>query len=215
MSSNYDLVFLGRQGGGKGTQIRRFLDTYPKYKVFEMGLAFRELLKTDIPLAEEIRERYDAGYLMTDEQVMSVFEHAMSNLDPLPKKMIFDGIPRRLGQKTLFAEWMKKNGREFKVLSINIDNDEAISRLQKRRVCTDCGKNFHPSYIQLKCDECMGKLETRRDESYESILKRLAEYEKYTVPVLDRYREEGDLIEIDGTRSIDTVHKEILSKLAL
>ena len=208
-----DFVFLGRQGSGKGTQVQKFLTAHPEYTKFEMGGAFRNLLKTDTPLAHEIQKVYDNGVLASDEQVMRVFTDAMEKYETLPAHMTFDGIPRKVGQKGMFDEWMKEQGRDFRVINIKISRDEAVSRLTQRRICEDCGKAFMPDYTAETCDVCGGKLITRRDETPESIQKRLDEFEKFTVAVLEAYDQEGILIDINGEQMPDAVFAEIMEKV--
>lgn len=101
------------------------------------------------------------------------------------KGYILDGFPRTLGQVKAF-----KNGID-KVIYLNVPDKEALWRLSFRN-----GEN-------------------REDETLKAILKRIELFHKLTEPVLGYYRKKGVLVEIDGEKSIEDIHKEILKKLSL
>ncbi len=213
-----DIVILGIQGSGKGTQGRKLSKEFGFF-IFEMGAVFRELLKTDSPLAEHLKGIINKGNLVDDENVMKVFYDAIEkikekNNGALPEKMIFDGIPRRLGQKKEFDLWMEKQGRDFVVLNILISEEEALNRLVRRKVCASCGKSFMPDYDKEFCDECGGKIVIREDESADAIRARIKDFKEYTEPVLREYEKEGKLININGKQAPDDVYKEIKEKLS-
>ncbi len=209
-----DFIILGIQGSGKGTQGRKLGEKYG-YTIFEMGVAFRTLIKESSELANRVREIINKGNLVDDETVMNVFLNSIKTqfAEGIPDKMIYDGIPRRLGQKKLFDNWMAEQGREFRVIDIVISEDEAIKRLVQRRVCSQCGKPFSANYKSDRCDVCDGIIEIREDESKDAILTRIADFKKYTTPVLDEYREEGLLISINGEQSPENVFIEIENKI--
>ncbi len=193
----------------------QFLNKHPEYKLFEMGQELRNILKTDSPFAKEIQEKYDSGFLMSDEQIIYAFTEAMSKFKPMPEKMIFDGIPRKIKQKEFFDKWMKDNGRDFKVININISMETAVERLLNRRICKPCNTVYGASHTSPTCDTCDGELTVRRDESHDAIEKRLSEFEAHTKDVLERYRGENNLIDINGEKDISIVQKELLEKLNL
>lgn len=105
------------------------------------------------------------------------------NRQSYEKGYILDGFPRTLGQAKAF-----KNGID-KVLYLNVSDKEALWRL--------AGRNDG----------------TREDETLNAILRRIESFHKFTEPVLDFYRKNGKLVEINGEQSIDDIHKEILHKM--
>jgi adenylate kinase len=96
---------------------------------------------------------------------------------------ILDGFPRTMSQVENFT-----NGVD-KVIYINISDSEALKRIAAR------GDS------------------TREDETEEAIKERIASFHKFTEPVLDYYRKEGLLVEVDGERAIDKIHQDIMQKI--
>ena len=180
-----------------------------------MGQAFRDLLKTTEPLAEEVRDIINRGNLVDNERVMLVFRDAMEKLkkDGMPEHMIFDGIPRRPGQDDLFEEWVREEGRDFRVVNILISEEESLNRLVRRKVCEECGKPFTFAYKSDVCDKCGGKIVVREDESADSIRQRIADFKEYTVPMIERYKERDLLIDINGEQTPDEVFEELEEKV--
>ncbi len=96
---------------------------------------------------------------------------------------ILDGFPRTLGQAEAF-----KNGID-KVIYLRVSDKEALWRLSYRNG------------------------ESREDETLAAIRKRIESFHKFTEPVLDYYRSKGKLIEIDGEKQVEEIHKEIMHSL--
>ncbi|MBI2038417.1 MAG: hypothetical protein HYT19_00645 [Candidatus Nealsonbacteria bacterium] len=99
---------------------------------------------------------------------------------------------------------------------MNISRKESFNRLTKRRQCKKCGQliPWVGDFKKLKkCDKCGGELVVRADDSLISIKKRLEEYKNKTVPVINYYKKQGRIIEINGEQSIGNVFKDILKTL--
>ena len=104
-----------------------------------------------------------------------------------------------------------------KVISLNVPDELIVGRVVGRRVCKDCGGSFHvefnPPKVEGVCDFCGGELIQRKDDSAETVGKRLQEYHSQTAPLFDFYMERGILADIDGTKEIDEITKEIFNIL--
>ena len=210
-----DFVFLGIQGSGKGTQARKIAQKYG-YGIFEMGRVLREFIKTETPLAKEVKEIINKGNLLDNERLVRVFRDVVNKMKKdgeLKDKMIFDGIPRRFGQDEQFDEWMKSEGREFRIVNIVISEEEALNRLVRRRVCEDCGAPFTFDYKSDVCDKCGGNVVVREDENAGAIRQRIEDFKTFTLPMLEAYRERGVVVDINGEQSIEDVAIEIETKL--
>jgi adenylate kinase len=88
-----------------------------------------------------------------------------------------------------------------------------------RWVCPNCHATYHEKYKQENikgyCDRCGTKLVQREDDRPERIKMRLREYNSTIQPILDHYKDEGILVEIDASPSIEEIHKVVVEKLNL
>lgn len=203
-----DLVLFGIQGSGKGTLGKIIADKYG-FEIFETGGQLRILAQEDTELGRKVKSIVEAGHLVPNEVVMDIIENFMSHLPP-NKNVIFDGIPRKPEQAKSFDELMKKLGREFTCIFINVPEEVAIKRLSSRRICGKCKKVFAADYTKPECENCGGTLITRNDDNPESIKIRVKAYYDETSPVIERYKTSGNLLVINGDQSIKDAGEEIL-----
>lgn len=149
------------------------------------GHIFRELAKEKTRQGRYIKETLNAGFLIPDEKTLEIVKEYL--LRPEYKNgYILDGFPRTIVQ----AESFKVN--IDKVIYLKILDEEALKRLQVQ-----------------------GKSGGREDTSSQAIQKRIDSFHKFTEPVIDYYRKKGLLLEVDGERTIEEIHKDILLKLNL
>jgi adenylate kinase len=199
------VVIMGPQGAGKGTQSSRIAEAFGVEHV-STGDMLRE--NRDMETAQGTpREYMEAGELVPDQVMEAVVEGALSDLDGY----VLDGYPRTREQ----AEFLAGIEDVDYVLLIEVSEAVSVERLTGRRVCDDCGANYHvdfdPPEEEGVCDECGGELHRREDDHPEAIRTRLAEYREETEPVVAYYREETDVpvAEIDGERTPDEVWTDV------
>ena len=203
---------FGRQGSGKGTQGKYFADRY-HLTPFVMGDELRKLATEDSELGKKVKSIIEAGHLVSDDVVMEIIENFINGLKP-GTNVMFDGIPRKIGQAEKFDALMEKNHRNTKGVILNISEETAIRRLTSRRMCSQCKAIFPANYDKPFCKTCGGTLESREDDSnMDSIRNRLNAFNNETMPVIERYRKEGKLIELNGEPDIDQVNTEAFPKL--
>lgn len=211
-----NLLIFGPQGCGKGTQADLLSEKYNLVHI-ETGQIFREIAKEDTPLGKEIKDLNEKKEMIPDSITMEVLS---KELEKVPDGMgiILDSAPRLTSQIELIEEMLGKFGREVdKAISITLPREISIARISKRYICPKCFKQFVlgediKSENDL-CPECGNKVRQRIDDTPEGVVKRLDTFEKVTVPVIEHYRQEGKLIEVDGTQSKDEVFEDIVSKL--
>ena len=185
------IFFIGPQGSGKGTQAK-LLAKKLDFFYWEMGGILREVAAGDTILGLRIKKLIDSGVLLSDEDLYQVVKMRLKEI-PLTQGVIFDGIPRRLGQAEFLLGYLKEQGRkDFTTLYVSLPKTESIARLLKRAA-----------------------LEKRADDTLEKIEFRLAQYMEETVPVLDYLKQNSDFIEIDGSPDIAEVEKKIDQKLEI
>jgi len=179
------IFFIGPQGSGKGTQAK-ILAKRLNFFYWEMGGILREVAKEGSELGGKVKELVDNGILLPDELLLQVVESRLSKMSP-NTGVIFDGIPRRLGQAEFLINFLKKQGRtNFTTLFIDLPKEESLNRLLLR-----------------------AQKEGRADDTKEKIEIRLQQYYSDTLPVLDFLKTESAFFEIDGRPNIEEVSKNI------
>ncbi len=203
------LILFGPQGSGKGTAAS-FLTKEYGIPHISTGEIFRKNIEEKTELGNEVQKIVTSGELVPDELTFKAVENRLHE-DDCQKGFILDGFPRNLKQANLLMDTFKIDS----VIFINVPENISVERITNRRQCKNCGaiynlKSLPPKTIG-KCDICGGDLYQRKDDTEEAILKRLEIYRKETLPLHDFFK--NITIEIDGTKAIDEVNKEIFQKL--
>lgn len=212
-----NLVILGPQGCGKGTQAEKLVEKYGLYHI-DMGKALREAAKEETELGQKLNEVINVRKeLVSDDLVVSVLRRELEKV-PAEQGIIFDGAPRRIEQVDEVEGLFKEFGRIFdKVIHVNISEKESIFRISKRYNCTKCakglilGKDFQN--IGEACHYCDSPIEQRLDDTPDGVRKRLKIFHEETLPVIEYYRKEGKLIEVNGEQNPEKVLEEIIASL--
>ena len=104
-------------------------------------------------------------------------------------------------------------------MNFSVDDGELVNRLTGRRVCPKCGAAYHTALAKPEksgvCDRCGSDLIQRDDDKEETIRKRLSVYKKETQPLIDYYRREGTLKEIEGLGEPGEIFKRLSKALGL
>ncbi len=206
-----DIILFGMQGSGKGTQ-GKYLAEKHSLKIFEMGGQLRQLIESQSPLGEKIKDIVNSGNLVDDNTIVEVVSNFLSTLSS-DQNVLFDGIPRTATQSEKLLDLLSQNNRDAFAVLIKISEDEAIKRLTQRRVCEKCKGVYAPSYKSDVCEHCGGKLIVRHDDNIESIQRRLENYRNETLPVIESFYERDRLIEVDGEQLIEKVTEETFEKV--
>ena len=201
--SDLKVLILGAPGAGKGTQSSRIAEAFDVDHV-----TTGDILRANKDMETEYgtpREYMEAGELVPDEVVDTIVEEELSG----GEGFVLDGYPRNHSQ----AENLDRVTDLDVVLYLDVGRDELIDRLTGRRVCADCGENYHLEYSPPEndgvCDVCGGELVQRDDDTEETVKERLRVYEENTEPMIDRYEKRGDLVRIDGEQHPDEVFADI------
>jgi len=203
-----NIILLGPPGAGKGTYAMILSRRY-NIPHISVGQLFRESIKNNTELGEKVREYVNSGRLVPDEITIQVVGKRLKKED-CKNGFIFDDYPRTIAQ----AKALKKLKKIDIVFNL-IASDEVIAdRLSGRRTCKKCGAMFNiknvPPKVEGICDVCSGELYQREDETPEIIKKRLKEYEQKTKPLIDYYKKEGLLDDIDANPPFEESYKVIL-----
>lgn len=211
-----NLLLLGPQGSGKGSQAEKLIEKFGLAYI-EMGGLLRKIAKEDSSLGNKVKDFIEKGFLVPDEVTIEVLNNYLRGIGEL-EGMVLDGFPRVLSQAKYFERFLNEKGKKIDlVIYLTLSREDTLRRLTNRRICPQCGRIFNlltnPPQKEGICDSCQGKLILRSDETPEAINKRLDEFEKQTKPLIDFFRQRNILEEIDGSPSIDAVFAKILQKL--
>ncbi len=206
--ANPHLLILGPPGAGKGTQSSNIAEEYGVEHV-TTGDALRANKDMDISDMDTEydtpREYMEAGDLVPDAVVNAIVDEALNSADGF----VLDGYPRNLDQ----AEELEDMTDLDVILSLDVSRDELVDRLTGRRVCDECGENYHVEFNQPEeegvCDECGGELIQREDDNEESVNNRLDVFEDNTKPVIEHYQDHDGFVAIDGEQTPDDVWADI------
>jgi adenylate kinase len=212
-----NIVILGPQGSGKGTQTALLAEKYNLAHI-ETGKILREIANSNHPRSEEIKNIMNNGLLVSDKILEEVMVGAMDNQKD-KAGFVFDGTPRNLEQYNLIKKILEERGESLdKVIVVNISEDESIKRLSARRSCSVCGKVYNiitnPSPNGDFC-ECGGRLFQREDDRPQLIKKRLQTYHEQTSKVIELAKNDGILEEINGERPIEEIFNNIVKSIEI
>ncbi len=214
MTKPLNLIILGPQGSGKGTQAELLAKKF-NLVVLGAGYLLREIAKTNTPLGREVHQRINVeGRHVRPEIISEVFKDKLQSLPP-NQGVIMESYPRNLDQYAIFEEfWPKLHRGDYQVLFIELSVDEAVKRLSIRRVCENCEANYIAGSVE-RCARCGGRLIQRVDDHPEAVKERLKLFSELTLPMVEQMEKGGKVIRINGAPSIEEVNKEILEKLHL
>ena len=206
------IVLLGAPGCGKGTQGHRLAESY-KVPEISTGDLLREAVAAGTTLGKAAKAVMDAGQLVSDDIVLGAIRERLTVGDT-GNGFILDGFPRNAAQAEQLDELLDQLGQPIDLaLLIEVDVDMILQRLLGRRTCVSCGTSYNiftaPPRLDDSCDECGGRLKRRGDDNEETIGNRLRIYEIQTLPVIDRYREQGRLRVVQGLGDIGDVFKAV------
>ncbi|MCL6621316.1 MAG: adenylate kinase [Syntrophobacterales bacterium] len=209
-----NLILLGGPGAGKGTQAKKLIDKYQIPQI-STGDILRAAVKEGTEMGRKAKEYMDAGKLVPDEVVIGIIRDRLAQPD-CRKGFILDGFPRTVPQaEALDKVLAEMNSKIDHVISIDVDEEELVTRLTGRRTCKnpDCGQMYHIKFNPPKkegvCDKCGSELYQRDDDNEATVRSRLATYNQATKPLIDYYQAKGLLRPIKGVGSIDDIFTQI------
>ena len=186
-----NILLLGAQGSGKGTQAKLISKTYGIPQI-ATGDMIREMKELDTPLGREVKAVYDAGELVNDELMIRLIDGRLDRGDTLPG-FVLDGFPRTMAQAEALDALLARLGRGLDVvLEFQIaDRQTLLGRMLKRAA-----------------------EEGRSDDTPEAIRRRLELYDRETAPLVEYYRStRGNVVGIHADRAVDDVFAEIRDAL--
>ena len=215
MKKNINIIIMGPQGSGKGTQARMLAEKYD-LGIFETGDVLRKIAKQDTEIGRKINEIINIkGELVPwDFMKKEILGQKLGELDK-SKGIIFDGTPRIMEEAEFWNEKLKEVGRNIDyVFYVDISKEESIKRISSRKQCREkghlliVGKDVKEG--DTKCPICGSEVYRREDDTPEKVLNRLEWNERLLKPVIEYYRDKNMLTEINGEQGVEEVFGEIV-----
>jgi adenylate kinase len=180
-----NLLLLGPQGAGKGTQAKRISSNYGVPHV-STGDMFRAAIEAGTPLGRQVEPLLKDGILVPDELTVSMIRERLSE-DDAANGFVLDGFPRNLAQARALDDMLREIGRGLDaILFFDVPDSVGMERALKR-----------------------AQIEHRDDDTSEVIARRLATYHDETEPVIEHYRTTGKLVPLHAGRTVEEVWHQI------
>lgn len=206
------LIFLGPPGSGKGTQAEKLHQNFRLVQL-STGNLFREHIKNETTLGLKVKTILAQGELVPDDLTVQMVVDRLDKPDTI-MGVVFDGFPRTRDQALALQHRLDEKGKCITAAVLfRITDDEIVERLSARRTCPKDNSIYNlksnPPKQDDKCDLCGTALVMRNDDQPEVIRHRLQVYSQQTEPLIEFYREQDMLIEIDATRSIHEIEAQL------
>jgi adenylate kinase len=195
-------IFIGRYGSGKGTQAKLLIgalqkaDPDKKVLYMETGAEFRKFMaRSDNHTAIMTKKVVDGGGLLPEFMPIHLWSNLLVNDYTSREHLVFDGSPRKLLEAQILDQVFSFYGMEKPwVVFLNVDHVASLKRLILR-----------------------GSQSGRADDNKEAIERRKNAFEKDVDPVIEWYRTDPNIrfLDIDGERSIEEIHLDIVKKVGL
>jgi len=210
------LILLGPPGAGKGTQAARICRKYSIPHI-STGDIFRSHIKEGTEFGKKAQEYMNKGQLVPDDLVLEIAEARLMEED-CKNGFLLDGFPRTVNQAEQLDRFLdERNLSVDKVLNIEVDKEELMTRLIGRRVCRSCGATYHvinmPPEKEGVCDVCGGELYQRSDDTAATVENRIEVHNAQTMSLVEHYEKVGKIAHIDGSKELDNVFSDIVNAI--
>ena len=212
------IIMLGPPGAGKGTQAKLIAQRYEIPQI-STGDLLRDNVAHKTDLGLRAQASMDRGDLVPDDLVCDMVALRLQLADCV-KGFILDGFPRTVQQASWLDGYLEtmRAGKNAAgqaacappvVIRLMVEYNNSLQRIVGRRSCPTCGRiyniYFQPPIVEGICDFDGTPLVSRLDDSEDVVKERLKTYERQTLPLVDYYRAQGRLVEIDGDLPVEDV----------
>ena len=200
-----NIIVIGAPGSGKGVQCE-LLSTALHLTHISAGQLLRDEIARKTSAGREAHSSMKHGQYVPTPLIMKLLERRLKRTDA-KKGFILDGCPRDIEQ----ARELHNRIPLDIVIFLHVPPRIILSRLANRRQCASCGHIETSS--QKKCSKCGATLARRSDDDPRIVNKRIALYKQTITPILNYYQSERILHRINGARTIERVHRDVMTAI--
>src|SRR5438046_4810614 len=209
-----DLLLIGAQGSGKGTQAEKLSQALGIPHVAS-GDLFRKAIDEKTELGIKAKAYIDRGELVPDDLTVTMVVKRLEEPD-CSQGVLFDGFPRTVAQAEVLDKGLQEVGKQIDLaIYLQVLREELLKRLSGRYICKAkqhvYNINTHPPKVAGVCDIDGSELYQRSDDTGEAVQKRMDIFFNETIRLLDYYGNQKKLVEVDETQDIDKVQQSLLS----
>lgn len=210
------IVFMGPPGAGKGTQAERVAEELGLEHIAP-GDLFRQAVKQGDRLGTEVKAFMEQGILVPDNITIKVILERLSKQADC-EGVVLDGFPRNYNQAVALDEALEQQKKTIDLaVNILVGQPELVRRLSSRWLCRECQAPYsfgsQPAETARRCQACGGELYQRPDDNPETVARRLEVYFAETAPLVDYYRKQNKLVEVEGEGGVEEVTGRIIRAL--
>ncbi len=213
-----NIIFLSLPAAGKGTQSRLISEKY-KIPHISIGDVLRNEMKLETDIGIKIKEDIKLGNLIDDSIITPLLLNRLSEKD-CENGYVLDGFPRTLKQARIYKQILEEQNKQLDyVFYLKIDKEIARKRIVGRLICSSCQEVYNDMFEDTMpkiggiCEKCNGTLVKRDDDSFETFEKRFKTYLEETKPLIEYYKKQNKLYEIDSGINKDYTFKQITNIL--
>ena len=209
------VILLGAPGSGKGTQCKTIVEKYGLLHL-SSGDILRKERAGNTDLGQKAQSYMDSGALVPDEIIIEMMAKAISQAPEAG--FILDGFPRTVNQAIELDKSLSNAGRQVDlIVNLEVDDKVVEERITGRRSCPKCGAVYHVTNMKPKedgvCDNDGNELVQRPDDTPEVVENRLKTYHQQTEPLVDYYKNNGNVFDVKADRDPDEVKELIFEQL--
>ena len=206
-----NLLLYGPPGSGKGTQAEML---HARFDI--PHIATGDILRAEVaagtPLGRKAQPIMAAGGYVPDDIMIGIIRNRLAQKD-CAAGFVMDGFPRTIPQAKALDALLQELGKRFdRVLYLRVETQELVMRLAGRMTCPVDQKTYPPGTTTCPVDGAV--LIQREDDRPEAVQKRIEIFLEKTLPLLDYYRRQGLVSDIDGVGTIDDIFARVLTALA-
>ena len=205
-----NLLLYGAPGSGKGTQANMLRSRFGIPHI-ATGDMLRAEIHRGTALGRKAQPILAAGGYVPDGIMIAMIHERLREPD-CENGFVLDGFPRTIPQAEALDVLMRDLSKRFdRVLYLRVEMTELLRRLSGRLTCPECQRTYPPGTERCKVDATV--LIQREDDKIEAVKPRIEIYLSKTIPVLDHYRGDDLVSEIDGRGTIDEISSQVLSAI--
>jgi adenylate kinase len=213
-----NLILIGAQGSGKGTQAQR-LSELQRLQPCASGELLRKAIADRTPLGLAAQPYVERGDLVPDDLIIGLVLERIENLEGR-RGIILDGFPRTVAQAKALDERLAERRRRIDwVVYLDVPREMLLDRLSGRYVCQAAehvwNAKTRPPKVPGICDFDGSRLYQRADDTAEKIARRLEIFFSETIKLTDYFGLQGKLLRVDGTGPIEDVTREIVDGMTV